>query len=186
MAIEQPKYDRLVKEGEYEIRRYHPYIVAEVVVDGDQGEAVQKGFRKLAGYIFGANRRKAKISMTAPVAQLPGSEKIAMTSPVTQVPASADRWTIQFMMPSTYTFENLPQPNDADIQFREIPAREMAVVSYSGVAREQNYREKAELLRGWIVARGAATSGSATLAQYDPPWTPWFMRRNEVLFAIAP
>lgn len=186
MAIEQPKYDPLVRDGAFEIRRYRPYVVAEVVVDGDQGQAVQKGFRKLAGYIFGANHRRAKIAMTAPVAQQPQSEKIAMTSPVAQAPASAGRWTIQFMMPSAYALETLPTPDDPDIGFRQEPAREMAVVSFSGVARDRTYREKADLLRQWLSARGSKATGNAVLAQYDPPWTPWFLRRNEVLIDITP
>lgn len=185
MAIEQPKYDVSVKDGDFELRRYHPYVVAEVVVSGDQGEAVQKGFRKLAGYIFGANHRKAKIAMTAPVAQRPEGEKIAMTSPVTQTPASAGRWTVQFMMPAAYTLENLPRPNDPDVGFRLEPAREMAVLSFSGIAREQNYREKTEALRRRLSARGMAPRGNAILAQYDPPWIPWFLRHNEVLLEIS-
>jgi hypothetical protein len=185
MAIEQPKYDVQAKDGVFEVRRYHPYTVAEVVVSGDQGEAVQTGFRKLAGYIFGANRSKSKISMTAPVAQTPQSEKIAMTSPVAQTPASPGRWTVQFMMPAAYTLESLPEPNDPDIRFRLEPAREMAVVTFSGVARGQSYWERAEALRRWLSARGLTASGSAVLAQYDPPWTLWFMRRNEVLLEIT-
>jgi hypothetical protein len=185
MAIEQPKYDVQIKDGDFEIRRYHPYVVAEVVVSGDQGEAVRKGFRKLAGYIFGANHRNMKIAMTAPVAQRPVGEKIEMTSPVTQAPASPGRWTVQFMMPAAYSFENLPQPNDSDIHFRVQSAREMAVLTFSGVAREQNYREKTEVLRRWLSTRRLTARGSAVLAQYDPPWIPWFMRRNEVLLEVA-
>ncbi len=185
MAIEQPKYDVRVKDGDFEVRQYHPYVVAEVLVSGDQGEAVQKGFRKLAGYIFGGNHRGAKIAMTAPVAQKPEGETIAMTSPVTQKPAAPGRWTVQFMMPAAYKAETLPQPNDPDIHFRVEPAREMAVLSFSGVAREQSYRDKTDALRRWLSARGLATRGSAVLAQYDPPWIPWLFRHNEVLLEIS-
>jgi DNA gyrase inhibitor GyrI len=186
MAIEQPKYDVRLKDGDFEIRRYAPYIVAEVVVSGDQGQTVQKGFRKLAGYIFGGNAGRATIAMTAPVAQTPEGEKIAMTSPVTQSPAAEGRWTVQFMMPAAYTLNNLPKPNDPDIHFRVEPARDMAVLHFSGVAREPSYREKTSALKSWATAKGLAVRGSAVLAQYDPPWTPWFMRRNEVLLEIAP
>jgi hypothetical protein len=185
VAIEQPRYSVSVSEGAYEIRRYEPYIVAEVVVSGDQSEAVQQGFRKLAGYIFGSNAGKAKIAMTAPVAQRPDGEKIAMTSPVTQTPAGQGRWTVQFMMPSVYALESLPKPNDADIRFRGEPAREMAVLRFSGVARDQNYRMRTEDLRRWIAAKGLTARGSAVLAQYDPPWTIWFLRRNEVLLEVG-
>ena len=184
MAIEQPKYAVTLKDGDYEVRRYEPYIVAEVDVTGDQGQAVQQGFRKLAGYIFGGNAGSRKIAMTAPVAQRPAGEKIAMTSPVTQSPKGKGRWTVQFMMPPSYTLQSLPKPNDPDIRFRVESGREMAVLHFSGVARDQNYRERSEDLRKWAASKGIAVKGDAVLAQYDPPWTLWFMRRNEVLFEI--
>lgn len=185
MAIEQPKYAVTFKDGDYEVRRYEPYIVAEVVVTGDQGEAVQRGFRKLAGYIFGGNAGSRKIAMTAPVAQSPVGEKIAMTSPVAQTPDGQGRWTVQFMMPPSYSLESLPKPNDPDIRFRGEPGREMAVLHFSGVAREQNYRQRTLDLRRWASARRLLVKGEAVLAQYDPPWTPWFLRRNEVLLEIS-
>jgi hypothetical protein len=185
MAIEQPKYSVLLKDGDFEVRRYAPYIVAEVLVSGDQGQAVQKGFRKLAGYIFGGNAGRANISMTAPVTQKPDGEKIAMTSPVTQSPAAEGRWTVQFMMPAAYTLNTLPKPVDPDIRFRLERARDMAVLKFSGVTRDRSYREKADDLRLWVLAKGLAVRGGAVLAQYDPPWTLWFLRRNEVLLEIV-
>jgi hypothetical protein len=185
MAIEQPRYAVTLKDGDYEVRRYEPYVVAEVVVTGDQGEAVQQGFRKLAGYIFGANSGSRKIAMTAPVAQKPAGEKIAMTSPVTQTPNGKGSWTVQFMMPSSYTLEGLPKPNDPDIRFRTEPGREMAVLHFSGVARDQNYRERTADLRTWAATKEISVKGEAVLAQYDPPWTLWFMRRNEVMLEIG-
>ncbi len=185
MAIEQPRYTVATKDGDYEIRLYEPYVVAEVVVSGDQGASVQKGFRKLAGYIFGGNAGNAKISMTAPVSQQPAGEKIAMTSPVSQSPSGEGRWTVRFMMPSAYTLQNLPRPNDPDIRFRSEPGREMAVVRFSGVAREPNYLERSKDLRAWASKKGLTLKGDAALAQYDPPWTLWFMRRNEVQIEIS-
>ena len=184
MAIEQPKYSVSLHEGDFEVRRYAPYVVAEVEVSGDQGQAVRTGFRKLAGYIFGANAGQTKIAMTAPVAQQPAGERIAMTSPVTQTPLAPDRWTVQFMMPSAYTLSTLPKPTDPDVRFRQEPARLMAALRYSGVAREANFREKSEALGRFIAAKGFKAAGPSVLAQYDPPWTPWFMRRNEVLAPI--
>ena len=184
MAIEQPRYAVTLKDGDYEVRRYEPYIVAEVVVTGDQGQAVQQGFRKLAGYIFGGNAGSQKIAMTAPVAQKPAGEKIAMTSPVTLAPNGKGSWTVQFMMPPSYTLQSLPKPNDTDIRFRVEPTREMAVLRFSGVARAPDYRERTEDLRKWAAARGLSIHGEAVLAQYDPPWTLWFLRRNEVMLPV--
>jgi hypothetical protein len=104
---------------------------------------------------------------------------------VVQTPSTPGRWKVRFMMPSGRTPENLPRPNDPDIRFRVEPAREMAVVTFSGVAREEEYRTQADRLRRWLASRGLTPQGEATLAQYDPPWTPWFMRRNEVLLEIT-
>lgn len=184
MAIEQPKYRVEATDGRFEVRAYEPYVVAEVDVAGDQGESVQAGFRKLAGYIFGANEGRSKIAMTAPVAQTPKGEKIAMTAPVTQVPTREGRWTVQFMMPSEYRIDSLPKPKDPDVRFATVPARRVAVATFSGVARGGNFAEHAAELQRWLVAKGYRSRGEPTLAQYDAPWTPWFMRRNEVLVEI--
>ena len=185
MAIEQPRYVVTAHDGDYEVRRYAPYVVAEVAVAGDQGAAVQSGFRKLAGYIFGGNAGGAKIAMTAPVAQQPFGQSIPMTRPVAQTPDGQGRWTVQFMMPSGFTLQTLPRPNDPEIHFRATPAREMAVVRFSGVARADSFRRQTDALRHWAAARGLALRGPATLAQYDPPWTLWFLRHNEVLIEAA-
>jgi hypothetical protein len=90
------------------------------------------------------------------------------------------------MMPSAYTLQTLPKPNDASIGLRAEPARETAVLRFSGVARAQNYQDKVGDLRRWIAGRGLTAVGAPVLAQYDPPWTPWFMRHNEVLIDVAP
>ena len=187
MAIEQPKHTVERADGRIELRRYAPYVVAEVEVGGDQKQAVQAGFRKLAGYIFGANQGRAKIAMTAPVAQAraPKGEKIAMTAPVAQTPTATGRWTVQFMMPSAYALDTLPRPNDPDVKFRTEPARRMAVLTYSGVANARNFAERTRELEAWITAKGLTPRGEPVLAQYDPPWTPWFMRHNEVQIEVA-
>lgn len=184
-AIEQPQYAVQAKDRDFELRTYKPYLVAEVVTSGDQNQSVQSGFRMLAGYIFGGNQGGAKIAMTSPVAQAPQGEKIAMTSPVTQAQQGAGRWSIQFMMPGAYTLETLPKPNDPDIRFRQVPARSMASLTFSGIANDRSYREKVADLRKWVLGRGLQVRGEPVLAQYDPPWTPWFMRRNEVLLEVA-
>lgn len=184
-AIERPQYAIQAKEGDFEVRTYRPYVVAEVVTYGDQDQSVQAGFRKLAGYIFGGNQGRAKIAMTSPVAQAPHGEKIAMTSPVTQAPRDAGRWTVQFMMPGAYTLSTLPKPDDPAITFRQIPAKSMASMTFSGVANEKAYRDRSTMLRMWAAGHGLQARGETVLAQYDPPWTPWFMRRNEVLIEIG-
>lgn len=197
MAIEQPRHTVERDDGRFQLRRYAPYVVAEVEVAGDQKKAVQAGFRKLAGYIFGGNQGRASIAMTAPVAQAPAvqppaasrrGQTIAMTAPVAQTPTTPGRWTVQFMMPAAWSLAELPRPNDPDVTFRAQPARRMAVVTFSGVAGQKTYAQRTAELQTWIAAQGLKPQPAAApvLAQYDPPWTPWFMRRNEVQIEVAP
>ena len=121
MAVEEPAYKAVLKEGSFEVRDYPPLVVAEVTVSGDQKEAASKGFRLLAGYIFGGNTRRQSIAMTAPVAQAQTSEKIAMTAPVTQI-QNANAWVVRFTMPKGYSLDTLPQPNDPQVKLRALPA----------------------------------------------------------------
>lgn len=179
MAIETPRHTVLKSDGAIEVRAYEPMVVAEVTVSGDRGEAANRGFRPLANYIFGDNAPKAKIAMTAPVTQSRG-EKIAMTAPVTQMREGAS-WQVRFVMPASYTMADLPKPNDPDVRLIEQPARRMAVLRFSGFAGETKLAEKERGLLSWMAARGLQLAGPVTYAFYDPPWTPPFMRRNEVM-----
>jgi hypothetical protein len=154
-------------------------------VSGDQKEAASKGFRLLAGYIFGGNRRKQRIAMTAPVAQKPLSEKIAMAAPVTQI-QTAGEWIVRFTMPSAYSLETLPEPNDARVRLHITPPRRFAVVRFSGLAQPDDVTAKTAELSAWMKNRNLHAAGPATLAQYNPPWTLWLMRRNEVMIPLGP
>jgi hypothetical protein len=188
MAIEKPKF-RVVQELQgIEVREYPPYLVAETEVSGSREEAGNAGFRRLADYIFGKNRGEKKIAMTAPVAQQEGA-KIAMTAPVSQQ-ERPDRgpstWMVQFMMPSEYTRDTLPEPLDAAIQFREVPARRVAVLRYSGTWSEERYLEKLAELRAAMEKAGLRGVGEPVWARYDPPFMPWFLRTNEILVELAP
>jgi hypothetical protein len=185
MAVEEPAFHSVLKDGAFEIRDYPALVVAEVTVPGEQREAAGKGFRLLAGYIFGGNRRKQAIAMTAPVAQEPASEKIAMTAPVTQIRTGGE-WVVRFTMPSRYTLETLPEPNDARVHLRATPPAQFAVIRFSGVAQPSNVAAKTAELSGLMQGRHLRPAGPASLAQYDPPWTLWFMRRNEVMIPIKP
>lgn len=185
MAVEEPAFQTVLKDGAFEIRDYPALVVAEVTVTGDQKEAASKGFRLLAGYIFGGNKRKQSIAMTAPVAQRPTSEKIAMTAPVTQT-QTAGEWAVRFTMPSAYSLETLPEPNDARIRLRMTPPSRFAVIRFSGLAQPSDVATKTAELLAWMQDRNLHDAGPATLAQYNPPWTLWFMRRNEVMIPLGP
>lgn len=183
MAIEEPPHTVEVRDGAFEIRAYAPKIVAEVTVEGDRGGAANRGFRPLADYIFGGNQPRAKIAMTAPVIQQPAGQKIAMTAPVIQQPAGA-QWVVQFVMPAQYTMETLPAPNNPSVRLKEQPAVRMGVVRFSGIWTQSRLDESMEKLLAGLAARGEKPVGPVTYAFYDPPWTPPFMRRNEVMVAL--
>jgi SOUL heme-binding protein len=192
MAYEEPKHRVVETVGAIEIREYAPSIVAEVEVDGDRSEAANKGFRALAGYIFGGNKSAQKIAMTAPVTQEPqpaASEKIAMTAPVTQTAQTvgadrAQRWRVTFTMPGQYTLENLPKPDNAAVKLTLQPGEKRATIRFSGFSSVDNLAKHRALLEAFIAERKLETKGEYTVAFYNDPFTlPW-NRRNEWWIAI--
>jgi hypothetical protein len=184
MALEKPEYEVLQTDGDLELRRYAPYIVAATRVEGEFDRAGNEGFRRLADYIFGSNRKRESLEMTAPVTQ-ETSEKIAMTAPV-GMDRQGDAWRITFMMPSQYTLATLPEPLDERIELQEVAGGLFAALRYSGTWSESRYREREARLRGWIETRGWQPIGEPIFARYDPPFKPWFLRRNEILIEVEP
>jgi hypothetical protein len=183
MAIEKLKYTVVEKEQNFEIRQYAPHIVAETYVGGDFDDVGNEGFRRLAGYIFGKNRQKNKIAMTAPVNQEMNSEKIAMTAPVNQE-ATDGEWRISFVMPSKYALEDLPEPLDSRVLLKEMPGRLVAALKYSGTWSQKRYEKKKAQLETLLQQQGFRAVGEPIFARYDSPFKPWFLRRNEVLIPI--
>ena len=121
--------------------------------------------------------------MTAPVSQESDSVKIPMTAPVNQE-RSGEKWRITFLMPAQYTLETLPEPLDSRVELRTVPERLMGVLKYSGTWSQSRYEEKTEQLMEWIARRGLKQAGEPVFARYNPPFTPWFLRRNEVLIPV--
>ncbi len=183
MAIEEPSYSVLETEGNFELRSYSSYIVAETYVAGNFEAVGSEGFRRLADYIGGKNRKKESISMTAPVSQNPASEKIPMTAPVSQAQKNG-RWRIAFMMPSTYTMETLPVPDGDRIVLRDEKEKTVAVICYSGTWGKERYMDHETKLRDWISTKGWKIIGEPLWARYNPPFMPWFMRRNEIMIPV--
>jgi hypothetical protein len=180
MAVEKAKYRVLEAQGNIELRQYEPRIVAETVVDGDfEGN---EGFRRLAAYINGNNRKKESISMTAPVSQEYLSDKIAMTAPVSQEKAG-EKWRITFVMPAEHSTATLPEPIDSRVRLREEPGKFMAAIRYSGTWSRENYEKHKATLVEFMLKRGLRAIGEPVWARYNPPFMPWFLRRNEVLIA---
>ncbi len=184
MAIEEPAYEVLLETKHYEVRRYQPYIVAEVDVDADFKRAGNSAFQILAGYIFGDNEPQQKMQMTAPVESSEGV-RMNMTAPVTsQMTDTAASFTYAFVMESKYTMETLPKPKDPDIRLVQRPERIMAVHRYSGGWSEERYDAHEKILLDSLATDRVETVGVPVFARYDAPFTPWFLRRNEVMIEV--
>jgi hypothetical protein len=183
-AYEQPPYEVVGRAGPAEIRKYGPRLAAETTLDpGTRDQA----FGLLAGYIFGKNRAKgsrgggAKVAMTAPVETR--SEKIAMTTPVEMANAGS-RVAMRFFLPRSVTRAAAPEPADPRVSVIEVPGETMAVLRFSGSTDDARIAErKGALLRE---LRGSAwvPAGEPVFFGYDPPFTPPFLRRNEVAVAL--
>ena len=186
-AIEEPDYKVIKKFDNFELRHYPPYVVAEVVLDTPAENAGSQAFPILAGYIFGKNKGEKKFAMTAPVTQTaasaPAPVRMDMTAPVTQA-AVAGGTRVQFVLPKGVTLATAPEPIDPRVQLRVMPAATWAVIRYSGTWSQSNYNEHLAELRASLDAAGVATQGEPLLARYNAPFTPWFMRRNEIWLAL--
>ena len=185
MANEEPRYEVVKKEGDFEVRRYQPMIIAEVLVTGTLSEASNKGFRQIADFIFGNNedpvkKQSEKIAMTAPVTmEADTSSKIAMTAPVT-MESSEGSWKMAFVMPSKFTMDTLPKPKNPNVTIKQMPPQQLAVVTFSGWVDEEKLAAQTTRLNEWMAKNGLKSSGTAQLSRYNPPWTLPFWRRNEV------
>lgn len=184
MATEEAPYRTVRSDGIFEIRRYEPQILAETVVEGTLEEAGNRAFRPLFRFISGANGPRTEIAMTAPVTQRARGEEIPMTAPVVQA-GTGGRWTVAFVMPSRYTMETLPAPEDPKVEIRPVPARSVAAVRYSGTWSEARYRKFLGKLEAWMRENRLTPGGEPEWARYNPPYTLWFLRRNEILIPLA-
>lgn len=169
MAIEEASYQVVKTEGPFELRDYAPHIVAQTLVDSEFEEAGSKAFRRLFRYISGDNRSQTKLPMTAPVRQQ----------------KSGDRWVVSFIMPASYSLETLPAPDDPQVTLRHVPAKRMAAVRYSGFWSAKNYHKNKLKLDSWIQKEGLKINGDPIWARYNPPFYPWFLRRNEILIPVS-
>jgi effector-binding domain-containing protein len=168
----------------YEIREYPSHIVAQANIKGTYDEALSLGFRVVAGYIFGGNTKKENISMTAPVtSQKEISEKISMTAPVLAT-MQGDFHLISFGMPSSYTLETLPLPSDPRVKIVSVPAKDFAVLRFSSPRSQARSKVMKSKLLGYLERDGIMHTGSPIYAGYNPPWTPPWMIRNEIMVEI--
>ncbi len=183
-ATEEPDYQVVQKLGDIEVRQYQAYAVAEVVVTGPASEAGSAAFPILAGYIFGKNKGERKLSMTAPVTQMAEPVKMEMTAPVTQAVAPGG-FRVQFVLPKGVTTANAPEPLDPRITLRDIAPSRVAVIRYSGFWSDANYQNHLEKLQVAVGAAGFSAVGEPVYSRYNAPFTPWFLRRNEIWLHLA-
>jgi len=168
-GYELPPFTVLMSDGPFELRRYASHVVAEVSVAGDRVQAASRGFRVLAGFIFGDNTSQ---------------DKIAMTVPVAQEPIGTGLWTVRFMMPASFTLQSLPNPNDSRIRLVEKSAMKQVAVGFSGLRSDAILEEQERFLRQWAARQGLTILEGPFYYFYDGPATlPW-NRRNEVAFTV--
>ncbi len=167
---EQQPYEVLQRYAAFEVRRYPAHIVAEVDVNGPFGAAGNLAFPKLARYIGGHNRASRKVSMTAPVVQ-------------EQDPRSGV-FVIGFVMPSDLSADEVPEPSDSAVRTRRVPAQTAAALTFSGRWSASAYDARTRELLDLLERSGLTVAGKPRYARFDPPWTPWFLRRNEVVIPI--
>lgn len=177
-SVEQPAYVSVTLDGAVEVRDYPNLVIAEVSTTGDRWEAVRQGFRPLARYIFAKERGGDSIAMTAPVTQRPRSS-------TADSGVGSSEWAIRFVMPSAYRLEALPEPWNPAVRLEALPAGRRAAIRFSGVATDELLAAKTTELRAWMERNDLVPDGPPTYAYYNDPWTPGFLRRNEVMFDVA-
>lgn len=182
---EQQRYE-VVRQGRgFELRRYPAHVVAEVEVEGSFEGAGNTAFGPLVGYIRGHNRASTSLAMTAPVLQRRDDTDDAL-APVETVTteASPGRYIVSFVMPLGYARESLPDPGDDRVAIRAVPEELAAVARYSGRWTSTSYEQQTVRLLRAVREAGLQTTGTPRFARFDPPWTPWFRRRNEVVVPV--
>lgn len=182
-SVKTPEYTVVEKRKGYEIRSYKPYLTAQVEVSGTYDEAISRGFRILANYIFGNNTKQTGIAMTAPVMESE-SEKLAMTAPVIEAGDNKKR-IISFVMPFEYTLETLPKPNNPKVKIVPQEARKVAVLRFSWFRTAQRVAEKKQKLLQLLARDGVSPKGPVEYAGYNAPFTAPWLNRNEVMVEVG-
>ena len=182
--VEGPEYEVVRWLGDIEVRQYAPYTVAEVHVAGAADEAIHWAFPILTGYLFGKNKGARALVTTETVNPLAAPIHFAMTAPVTQI-AVAGGFTVQFVLPSGVTLASAPEPDDPRVTLRELPAHRLAAIRYSGFWSASNYATHLATLMAALKAVALSWSGEPAFSRYNAPWTPWFLRRNEIWLSLG-
>lgn len=195
VAADGPAYTVVNSYPTFEVRQYAPYLVAEVTVPGPADQVGSQGFSLLSAYIFGGNKGRRSLAMTAPVTNTSVPVRLAMTAPVTQRTQSASANTtagdsggfiVQFTMPRGETLASLPAPDNTRVRLRELPGQLYAVITYSGRWTQANDQAHTDTLHKAAVDAGLKPVGEPVIARYNAPFVPPPFRHNEVWLSLAP
>lgn len=185
-GYEQPSYEVVEQQDSVEIRSYEPRLAAEARVEADgTDDGRNSTFRILFDYISGANQSGSKIAMTAPVESAKVLEQIAMTVPVETARSDDDSVYMRFFLPEKYDSDTAPKPLDERVTIVSVPQQTVAVLRFSGFGSEETVNEKKSELLASLDGTAWRAMGPPTAYFYDPPWTLPFLRRNEVVVAVA-
>jgi hypothetical protein len=182
--IEQPRYEIVEALDGVELRHYSDQIVAEVTVEAaNLGQASNIGFRPLADFIFGNNQSSGQIAMTAPVTtqKQPSGTKIAMTAPATTTSEGNNLYTVRFSMPTEWTMENLPKPNNPAIRITQLPRQKIVAIRFVGDRSNEQMEAANQQISKFMDSRGLEPSSNLIIAGYDGPYVPRSRRRWEVM-----
>ena len=179
---EEQKFKVVDRMQGYELRSYQPCVVAEVEISAKFETAANEAFRYLINYIGGKNEARNKIAMTAPVLQIPSPSASFTEGEVDDL--NSQSHLVSFVMPSEMHLGNTPAPDDSRINIRELPEELVAVLKFSGRWSKERYLHQLEVLKGKFAADGFQEVDDARFARFDPPWTPWFLRRNEIQIPV--
>ena len=165
-VTEKQKYKVVFSEKEFEIRFYPSAILATVYSDArSYKELATPGFRKLAGYIFGGNEADTKISMTSPVHM------------------DMKNASMSFVMPSSFSEENLPKPDDPGVKIERTDDIYVAAIRFGGYATDNDISQYSEKLKTLLEEKGIRWYGNFRYLGYNPPFQP-FGRRNEIIVNV--
>jgi hypothetical protein len=173
---ESPLYETIFSEGDIEIRKYHPYVLASITIKGNFEEARKEAFMSLANYIFGKNKDGKNLKMTSPVLQ-----------DVPMLHAESELgWTMSFILPHKYSVATAPTPKDNRIHLHKNQAKLVASLRYSGLSSEEKIAEHTSRLMEWISrSQDYSVIGEIQFAQYDGPTTIPFLRKNEIHIEVG-
>jgi DNA gyrase inhibitor GyrI len=167
-GYESAPYKVVRSDGKFELRDYPALTVVETPMADASGS--DGSFMRLFRFITGANE---------------GTQKIAMTTPVF-MSGSDTNLTMAFVLPAKLRTVDAPKPADGAVKVRELAAGRFAVLRFSGGRNAKNEADSLARLKSWLEQERLSALSGPVYGYFDPPWTPAFLRRNEVMLKTEP